>query len=278
MTKDKKMKNKKKKAKYTAATADRQVLYQEAVQCPEVEVEFINRIFKEMTGRPPQTLREDFCGTSLLCCEWIKDDNSKSAVGVDLDPDVLNWGSENNIAHLNEDQQKRMTIVQENVLTADTDQVDVLVAFNFSYFLFMKRDELRDYFKSVRKHLKDDGVFFLDCYGGYEAQDEVEEERACDGFSYVWEQATFNPLTHETTCYIHFDFPDNTRIEKAFTYTWRLWILPEIQEILTEAGFSDVVIYWEGTEGDSEDGDGVFEPTTEGEICAGWIAYISARP
>ena len=65
-------------------------------------------------------------------------------------------------------------------------------------------------------------------------------------------------------------------MEKAFTYEWRLWTLPEIRELLEEAGFGRVTVYWEGTDEDGE-GNGEFEPTTRGDADAGWIAYLVAE-
>ncbi|MFZ9690285.1 MAG: hypothetical protein ACO3DS_10665, partial [Phycisphaerales bacterium] len=54
--------------------------------------------------------------------------------------------------------------------------------------------------------------------------------------------------------------------------------LPELQELLVEAGFRDPVVHWEGTAKDGS-GDGVFTPSRRGEACEAWIAYISAwRP
>mgnify|MGYP000197492502 CR=1 FL=1 len=64
----------------------------------------------------------------------------------------------------------------------------------FSYFIFMTRREMSRYFKSVHQSLADDGVFFLDAFGGYEAAKELTEERECDGFTYIWDQASFNPI------------------------------------------------------------------------------------
>ena len=78
------------------------------------------------------------------------------------------------------------------------------------------------------------------------------------------------------TCHIHFKFPDKSKLKRAFTYVWRLWTLPEITELLTEAGFKNPTVYWEGTDEDGE-GDGVFTPDDRGEADAGWIAYLSAE-
>ncbi len=48
--------------------------------------------------------------------------------------------------------------------------------------------------------------------------------------------------------------------------------LPEITEMLTEAGFK-ATVYWEQADEDGE-GNGEFIAQTEGEADAGWIAYI----
>jgi hypothetical protein len=91
----------------------------------------------------------------------------------------------------------------------------------------------------------------------------------------VWDQAKFNPITNEITCYIHFEFPDGNGMRRAFTYHWRLWSLVEVCEALREAGFQTADVYWEG-EGEDGEGDGVFRRTTRAENCPGWIAYIVA--
>ena len=63
---------------------------------------------------------------------------------------------------------------------------------------------------------------------------------------------------------------------EVITYDWRIWTLPELTEMLIEAGFKKATVYWEGTDENGE-GNGVFTPTTEGEADAGWIAYIVAE-
>ena len=78
------------------------------------------------------------------------------------------------------------------------------------------------------------------------------------------------------TSHIHFTFPDDSRMDKAFSYTWRLWTLPEVQDLLLEAGFKRVTVYWQGFDEDGE-ADGIFEPATEGDADAGWICYLSAE-
>ena len=148
---------------------------------------------------------------------------------------------------------------------------------NFSYFIFKERALLVQYFRRVFESLANDGLFICDGYGGSESHSEVEEERHLDGFTYVWDQNVYNPITSNVVNHIHFRFPDGSEIKRAFSYDWRLWSLAEIQDAMTDAGFTATTVYWEGTERDGNTGNGVFKPSMRGEACAGWIAYIVAE-
>jgi SAM-dependent methyltransferase len=226
-------------------------------------------------------LREDFCGTGNTSAEWVRRGDDKRAIGLDIDQPTLDWGLEHHVAELSEEQQSRITLLNRNVLEpGDATGVDCVLAMNFSYWLFKTRDELRGYFKSVRESLAEDGVFFLDHYGGSEAMTETKESKQIDEgpgrkFTYVWEQKSYNPITNDMECRIHFKFPDKTRMKDAFVYHWRLWSLVEIQELLREAGFSEVHVYWEG-EDDEGEGSGEYERTTKGEADPAFINYIVA--
>lgn len=266
-----------------ADRADRHVLYQHSVQAPDFEVEFFEERFKELRGRKPRSLREDFCGTALLCVEWCKSHPKRTAIGVDLCADTLAWGQANNLKPAGRDVSSRIDLRHANVLDVREPQVDITCAMNFSYCIFKTRGAMRHYFETVRASLKDDGIFILDLLGGTETMTAVEEEREIEGqnFVYIWDQAYFNPITHEMLCHIRFRFPDGSLL-KGFSYEWRLWSLPEIRELLMEAGFSRVRVYWEEFEEDenNEDemvGTGNYVETTVTENQEAWIVYIIAE-
>lgn len=263
-----------------AQTADRHRLYELSVQCPEAEVDFIDRNFRLLRGRSARLLREDFCGTAAVCCEWVRRRKGNRAVGVDIDPEVLGWGRANNLARLDPEQAKRVSLLQEDVLRVESRPLDIVAAMNFSYWLLRERAALLRYFRGVREALKADGVFFLDAYGGYDSYRVITEQRKIDdggsGFTYVWEQESYDPITGRMICHIHFELPDGSRMERAFSYEWRLWSLPEIRELLDEAGFGRVLCYWQGWDPDGNP-DGNFVPVEEGEPDAGWIAYLTAE-
>jgi len=262
----------------TARTADPRALYEQAVQCPEAEIDFITTQFKRLSGRPARRLREDFCGTAIAACEFVARHKANCAVGLDLDTPTLDWAARHNLARLTTDQRERITLLTRDVLHpkgADRG-FDAIAAMNFSYWVFDTRDLMRTYFSAVRNSLARDGVFFMDIWGGYESMKEQTERRRCRGFTYVWDQHSYDPLSGRLTCHIHFDFKKGPMLRRAFTYHWRLWTVPEIKELLAEAGFSRTTIYWEGEDARGR-GTGVFRPRRSGLADASFICYITAQ-
>ncbi|HSG97538.1 MAG TPA: class I SAM-dependent methyltransferase [Woeseiaceae bacterium] len=261
-----------------AEQADIHELYELSVQNVEHEIEFLQQTFQSLRGRTAYLLREDFCGTASASCQWVRQGSDFQAIGVDIDPSVLEWGRSNRIGRLDPADRTRVSLIESDVMTVETPAVDILIAFNFSYFIFDTRALMRAYFERVRDSLKDDGVFFCDLFGGPEAQEETKEKtkHKKHGFTYIWEQAEFHPVTHHMRTHIHFRFKDGSKIKKAFTYEWRLWTAPEICELLLEAGFSKATVYWEG-EDENGDGNGEFTPDETGVADLAWIAYIVAE-
>ncbi|MBD3336793.1 MAG: class I SAM-dependent methyltransferase, partial [Candidatus Eisenbacteria bacterium] len=108
---------------------DRHRLYELAVQCPEADVEFFDRIYRERNGRLPELLREDFCGTASLAAEWVRTRPSNRAIGVDMDAEVLDWGQRHNIEPLGS-QADRVELIHGDVRSIQDPPADVLAALN----------------------------------------------------------------------------------------------------------------------------------------------------
>ncbi|MDH3211839.1 MAG: class I SAM-dependent methyltransferase [Myxococcales bacterium] len=261
-----------------ARRADRYALYEKSVQEPDADIHLIRRVFRKHTGRPPRLLREDFCGTALLACRWVEQHEKNRAWAIDLDPQPLAWGRQHNVAPLRPEQAARVKLIEGDVRDIGHEKVDVTVAFNFSYFLFKTRSELRYYLETARATLKDDGMLMLDAYGGADSQRTSEEERPVGRFTYVWDQHLFDPITHSVLNYIHFEFKDGSRIRRAFAYDWRLWTLPEIRDLLIDVGFRRVEVYWENTDSKTGEGNNVFTRRERAIDDPAWIAYIVALP
>lgn len=257
----------------TRRNADKHVLYQASVQAPEIEIDFMVDAYRALRKKKPQTMREDFCGTALLCATWVKSHKDRKATGVDLDPEVLAWGTKHNIEPLGDDR-KRVQLLQQDVLKKSSGSYDVINAMNFSYWIFKTREQMRKYFEAVRAALNSDGIFVCDAYGGWEAQEPMLEPRKIKGgFTYVWDQDKFCPITHDIVNHIHFEFKDGTKWNKAFTYEWRYWTLPELTELLNEAGFAKVEVYWDVAPQDDEED---YRPQKHADNQAGWLAYLVA--
>ncbi len=238
-----------------ARRADRYACYEQAVQNPPADVRFIQRTFRQLRGRSPRSLREDFCGTAALCATWVKLHPENRAIGIDLDARPLDWAIRHHLMPLGQPA-ARVTLIRRDVREPAGFLSDVVAAFNFSYFTFHDRPALRHYLRCVRRGLKRDGILYLDLYGGSEAMELREEHTAYRGFTYIWDQAAFNPILQETTCHIHFEFPDRSVLRRAFTYHWRLWQIPEVADLAREAGFRACHVYWEGTDHRTGEGNG----------------------
>ncbi len=256
----------------TAANADKYDLYQRAVQSAEDDVAFLEKLSKRAQPRPARHLREDFCGTGLLASHWVRRSPDHTAEGFDIDPEPVAWGVAHNFEPHGTTAQMRFH--EADVREPSARPPDLRVAYNFSYCCFQQRAEILEYFRSVREDRAEGGIFTLDLHGGPECQEEMEEERKVDGgFTYVWEQEEFWPASHEARCHISFEFRDGSALHRAFSYDWRLWTMPELRDLLEEAGFSRVESWWEG-DGEDGEGDGNFEPDPRGENCLSWIAYL----
>jgi cyclopropane fatty-acyl-phospholipid synthase-like methyltransferase len=234
-------------------------------------------MYERLFGATPRLLREDFCGTAAFASAWVRMHGDNRAWGVDLDPEPLAWGRAHNLAELRPEQRRRVTLIQDDVRSARTPKVDVLVAFNFSFFLFKQRAELLRYFRRAHANLKPRGMFAIDAYGGPESMERRKDKRRCEGFTYVWDQDRYDPITHDATCHIHFHFRDGSRIRRAWTYHWRLWTIAELRDLLAEAGFASTTVYWEGTELATNEPNGVFRPRAHADEDPAWIAYVVAE-
>ena len=256
-------------------------LYEASVQCPEADIKFLRRIFKKKNGVAPKSLREDFCGSSALACEWVAGHRNRSAIGLDLDEPTLEWAREHNVAAIG-DAGERVELRCADVRTV-TEPVDVALGLNFSYWIFKDRDDLLDYFKAARASLNPGGMLILDAFGGTEAMCEGKDNKQIDAlvtrdgvkvpkFSYVWRQARFNPIDHHFVCHIDFKVKGKA-MKKAFSYDWRFWTLAEIRELLMEAGFADTEVHVDDFDDDGES-NGIYRRRKRFDNDGVWVAYV----
>ena len=256
---------------------DKYYYYNLAVQSPDNDVNFLKKLIVSSMINA-ETMREDFCGTFALSCAWARRNPSFRAFGIDNDPEPIEYGKKNYLGALDEDQQNRVEVSQLDVLSKDLPSSDIVCALNFSYFCFKTRSKLSSYLKSVHESLNSDGIAILDCFGGAQCQysNEEEIEHSDHNFSYFWDQDSFDPVSNHAKFYIHFKRRGEARQDRVFSYDWRMWSIPEIREMMEEAGFREVHVYWEENDEDGE-GNGEFSRVDVGEECDAWVAYVVGK-
>ncbi len=275
-----KKKRKGSKGPTAAQQADKFDCYQKSVQTPKHEVEFFEQAYREAYRGKPYSLREDFCGTFAICCKWVASHARRTATGVDLCGETLQWGRDHNLVKLSSTQQARLRLIEQDVRKRNRPQVDVLAAQNFSFWIFKTRKEVIEYFKIARANLKAKGIMVMDMMGGGECYEEdLVDKRTIvkgkKGFRYHWKQESFNPVTADASFHISFKFNDGSKLKRAFEYHWRFWTIPEVREMLQEAGFSESHVYWETEDEDGED-TGEWERGEDAPSNPSWICYIVA--
>lgn len=259
---------------------DKYLYYTQAVQAPDENMAFLRDIYREQRGREKAglTLREDFCGTFANSIAWVLLDDSYVAHGLDIDPEPLAYGRQQYLPGLPPEVLRRVHIAQGDVLESPLATCDIAAALNFACCFFRERKTLIRYLTRVRDSLAPGGVFVTDLLGGPFYQDENEHELELDEphpFSYFLEQTRFDPITAEGDFSIHFKRKGETMRREVFTYTFRLWSIPELRDVLLELGFSDVKVYWEGSKRDGT-GNGIWRAETRGDSCDSWLAYVVA--
>jgi SAM-dependent methyltransferase len=234
---------------------------------------FLRSVYRELSGKEPYRLREDFCGAHALARAWVNLGDRMCATGVDIDQESLAYGIARQGEELTAAQRSRLTVIQGNVLTSRLPKAQLVCAFNFSYFCFHDRRTLVQYFQRVKRSLEPGGIFVVDAFGGPDTHEPSVDRRKLPGVRYFFEQEFFDPISHRTRFHIHLQ-PHGQRIRKRiFSYDWRMWTMPEIREAMEDAGFSQVVVYWEGTGRDGR-GSGRYHRRDRGESCRVWTAYI----
>ena len=259
-------------------TLDKYKLYHSSVQNPDADIDAMKKAWRlNCKDSMFQTLREDFCGTFANTVAWVSKNRLNYGIGIDLDKEPINYGKKNYLASLTTEQQTRIKILHANVLSLKLPRADVVCAFNFSYYCFHERKVLLSYFKSVFKKLNSKGMFVLDCLGGSLTQlaNDHKKRFPKEKYTYHFEQLSFDPIHSRAKFAIHFKFKTGKSLKNAFTYDWRMWTIPEIRELLEEAGFKTSKVFWEGLTKKGE-GSGVYRVKEKGEECESWIAYIAA--
>ncbi|KAJ7540715.1 hypothetical protein O6H91_10G027800 [Diphasiastrum complanatum] len=274
----------------------RHTLYQRSVQSPKGDISYLQKFFLTYVGgRIPLHLYEDFCGTALICAEWVRGDARRTALGIDLDEETLIWGLQHNIGKLGIDAHSRSRLLcgdvlhplsKARVIKFEESKVPCTWSSAVDCQVTSSHEDLNQEESTTGKSSKtvgqtcscsekesevrspnndvvaesvwpEGGIFVLDIYGGTSSECAMKLRRRYEEFMYIWEQEDFDVVTRTTRISLHFQLNKSHRmLRHAFTYRWRLWTLPEVRDCLEEAGFSFVHI-WIREMSEAKDGDEV---------------------
>ncbi len=272
-------------------------LYRWATQDPIRQVQVLEAIFERL--RPSglaRVLREDFAGTAADAVGWVSRSRHRRALAVELDQGTLAWARWR-ARRLLGGAADRIGFVRADVgelVPAEVGCADIVTALNFSVFGLHDRRALRGYFRLVREGLTEGGLMVLNAFGGPGAMRLGSTRRWVDGgaalegevrparFGYEWEQRRYDAVSNRVDCRIHFELPGEGRsgrprvLRNAFRYDWRLWTLPELVEVLGEAGFAGVQVWRHRGDPDCPEA-GVSLGPVEGILnLEVWVAYVVA--
>ncbi len=245
---------------------DKYELYEDSVQDPERILRNVARTYERIRGREARLLREDFCGTGANSEAWLKRHPKNRAVGIDLDPEPLAWGRKKRFTN-----EPRMKQIRGNVLQNHGRGFDLVIAFNFSWMVFKTRDLLGRYFDAVRASLGPRGLFSLDLYGGPDSQRETTDPFRMGSYTYYWNQQSWDAVTGDTRCAIHFRLRDGRMKKNVFVYEWRLWTLTETIDLLHDHGFKVLEVQNEIPDATGH-GTAAYRPTKR---LVNWESYVA---
>mmetsp|Transcript_21860 Transcript_21860/g.37678 ORF Transcript_21860/g.37678 Transcript_21860/m.37678 type:complete len:364 (-) Transcript_21860:978-2069(-) len=246
-------------------TTDKYICYERSVNAPQADLNFIIKAYRIAYHKKPITLREDFCGTAALLCQFVASDVERTGYGVDNDQDVLQWAKQNGSLAKNPNIQDRVHLVWGDSFRDTLEQpVDVVVAFNYALCFSHTRTRLLEYLRNAFKGLdKKCGMFVADLYGGTSSYVQNKtSKREFPEFTYIWEQISYDFASNIASNALSFKFPDGSMMKRVFTYQFRLWTLRDIEEALYEVGFTSVT-FWVA---ESDDNGTIGEFTERKEI------------
>ncbi|KAL6768098.1 hypothetical protein ACKKBF_B37785 [Auxenochlorella protothecoides x Auxenochlorella symbiontica] len=187
---------------------------------------------------------------------------------------------------------------------------DIVCALNFGVCLLHTRTHLLRYLRHVAAALDQarGGIFVADLLGGPAAERDLTLPRhnSTTGLGYTWVQSGFDPVTRRMTGTIRLREMDGREARRYnFHYDWRMWTVPDVRELLRQAGFSTTYVWirpikdasagdggrtsdtsgsQEASGSDSEESEGEadfqphedLDPEARQRLQRGWSAYIVA--
>jgi len=248
-------------------------LYRLAVQCPPAEVNFLINCYAHYNAPHwPTHLREDFAGVAAIAATWVDYGHDHRAIAVERHAPTLRRAPKH----------ARLALRCDDVLAVRLPRVDIIAAFNFSAFIYHTREAMLKYLTHARRCLRPGGMLAIDCFGGPGAMRPGIQKRkvrpsrkeGVPAFEYQWEQRSYDPVAARIDCRIHFKHRGRPLMANAFRYDWRLWTLPELTDLMWQAGFDVIDVWCDSYDQALACSNGVYEPVASMPAREDWIAYV----
>lgn len=228
-------------------------LYQRSVQNAKKESEFFRKTYRLIYNKVAEKFREDFCGTGLLSCEWVKGNVMNTAVGLDIDQETLDWGIENNVNNLCSGSD-RVKLLNQNVLDEFdiTQKFEIICSLNYSHFLLPQRKMILKYFTNMVKNLDQKGIFILDFYGGSHIYRDHKYQHNKSSNFYEFSGNQMNIISNTSKCSLNYKIKKN-KYKPMFSFNFRIYSIIELREALEEVGLNKFKLYIKEINDDDED-------------------------
>jgi hypothetical protein len=260
-------------------------LYRAAVQHPQAEANFARRVhaYGNRNHAAPLRLKEDFAGSASVAALWCLLDPRHEAWAVERHAATARFAQRHVQRELGREA-ARCHVIRADVHDVTEPRVDIVLALNFSVFIYHERSALCDYFAAARKSLRPGGALIIDAYGGPGAMTPMLQKRrvpaSCEcgtpALEYQWQQVSHDAATGRVDNRIHFRV-GRRLIRNAFRYDWRLWSLPELREAMLDAGFARATAWCDRYDPAANTSDGVYRPTRTMPNRHDWVAYVSGH-
>ncbi len=224
-------------------------LYRLAVQHPEAEAAFLQRVYAHyFPGHVPTRLREDFCGGAAVATHWVSLHENHRALAIDHDAATIRFArgyARKQLGPRGGD----LLLLRGDVADfrpPNVPRVHLVTTMNFSALVHHDQVALLNYFRGARRSLLPRGVFVMDLFT--DTTPGVRRRRLPpltprrSPVTYIWEQRAFNPATQRADCRIHF-LLNRERLTDAFVYDWKVWSPPELTGAMRQAGFREAQVW-----------------------------------
>ncbi|MGX6971261.1 class I SAM-dependent DNA methyltransferase [Vagococcus bubulae] len=204
-------------------------------------------------GDKPKEILELACGTGILSVELAN--LGHQVVGLDLSKEMIELAKERTTP---EDDLLSFEVGDMLDLNKNEDY-DVVTCYSDSLCYMPDEEAVQTVFKEVYRSLKSDGTFLFDVHSIFKIEEEFSEysyHYQTDEFAFLWESYPGDvpySVEHFLTFFVKEDNQDELFKRYDELHEERTYTIETYQTLLTQAGFSEVIVCADFTDNQPED-------------------------